>query len=78
MQESTRLRLQGNWEEWKGRIKSKWGDLTDDDLDRVEGDVETLVGIIKQRTGESMQEINDQLDSLASEKASQRSRVDRR
>jgi uncharacterized protein YjbJ (UPF0337 family) len=25
--------LQGNWKQFKGKIKKKWGDLTDDDLD---------------------------------------------
>lgn len=67
MQESTRLRLEGNWEQWKGRLRKTWGDLTDDDLDRVQGNTQELVGLIKERTGESAQQIEDRLDRLARE-----------
>lgn len=67
MQESTRLRLEGNWREWKGRIQSKWGDLTDDDFARADGDLETLTGIIKQRTGESLHAVHEKLDDLVHE-----------
>lgn len=67
MQESTRLRLEGNWNEWKGRLRSKWGDLTDDDLDRAQGDTERLVGIIQQRTGEKVENINRRLDEMVNE-----------
>ena len=30
-------RVEGNWKQFKGRVKEKWGNLTDDDLDRVAG-----------------------------------------
>ena len=68
MQESTRLRLEGNWEEWKGRLRAKWADLTDDDLQKVQGDTERLVGIIKQRTGENLESIHRRLDEMVSER----------
>jgi uncharacterized protein YjbJ (UPF0337 family) len=38
--------IEGNWNEIKGKIKEKWGDLTDDDLDRIEGETDQLVGAI--------------------------------
>ncbi len=36
--------IEGNWKQLKGRIQAKWGKLTDDDLDRIEGKREQLVG----------------------------------
>jgi uncharacterized protein YjbJ (UPF0337 family) len=43
--------LQGKWREMKGRVKEKWGELTDDDLDRIEGRSEQLIGALQQRYG---------------------------
>ena len=30
-------RVEGNWKQFKGQVKEKWGNLTDDDLDKIEG-----------------------------------------
>ncbi|MCY1537266.1 hypothetical protein D9M68_727550 [compost metagenome] len=43
--------IQGKWKQLNGRIKAKWGDLTDDDLDVVEGHSEYLVGKLQERYG---------------------------
>ena len=43
--------LQGKRRELKGLLKEKWGKLTDDDLDRIEGQAERLVGLLQQRYG---------------------------
>jgi uncharacterized protein YjbJ (UPF0337 family) len=43
--------LQGKRRELKGFIKEQWGKLTDDDLDRIEGQAERLVGLLQQRYG---------------------------
>ena len=43
--------LQGKWREMKGKIKEQWGKLTDDDLDRIEGKGEQLLGLLQQRYG---------------------------
>ena len=43
--------LHGKRRELKGLLKERWGKLTDDDLDRVEGQVERLVGLLQQRYG---------------------------
>ena len=53
--------LKGKWNEYKGKIKEKWGDLTDDDLDRAEGERDQLVGAIQQRYGESKAEAEKKL-----------------
>ena len=39
-------RIEGNWKETKGRIKEKWGQLTDDDLTQVNGKRDQLEGKI--------------------------------
>jgi len=52
----------------KGRIKEKWGNLTDDDLDRVAGRRDQLEGIIQERYGiekdQVRKDINGWLDSV--------------
>lgn len=67
MQESTKLRLEGNWNEWKGRLRSQWGALTDDDLDEVQGNVQQLIGVIQQRTGENLDDVHAKLDEMVRE-----------
>ncbi|HYB44655.1 MAG TPA: CsbD family protein [Candidatus Methylomirabilis sp.] len=43
--------LEGKWKELKSKVKEQWGKLTDDDLDRVEGQSERLIGLLQQRYG---------------------------
>jgi uncharacterized protein YjbJ (UPF0337 family)/ElaB/YqjD/DUF883 family membrane-anchored ribosome-binding protein len=61
--------LRGQWNQVKGDIKSKWGQLTDDDLTRVEGDYEKLVGSLQTRYGyeraRAEREVNDFFKSKA-------------
>jgi len=59
-----RLRIKGNWNELKGRIKQKWGDLTDDDLMYEEGKDDELIGKIQKKTGRTQEEIIDYINSL--------------
>lgn len=41
----------GMWKQLKGKIKEQWGELTNDDVDRVEGQWDQLSGLIQQRYG---------------------------
>jgi len=59
-----RVRIKGNWNELKGRIKQKWGDLTDDDLMYEEGKDDELIGKIQKKTGRTREEIIDYINSL--------------
>ena len=43
--------IKGKWHQLKGEAKSRWGKLTDDDLDRVAGDSEKLIGRVQERYG---------------------------
>jgi uncharacterized protein YjbJ (UPF0337 family) len=58
--------LQGNWNELKGKIRSKWGQLTNDDVQNFDGNVDRLVGVIQRKTGEGRESIERYLNELAS------------
>ena len=64
-------RLAGNWKQLKGKIKEKWGKLTDDDLDVIEGRAEQLVGRIQQRYGierdQAQRDVDEYLSTLDTE-----------
>ncbi len=64
MADDTKMRLEGRFDQMKGRLKETWGTLTDDDLDRTEGKWDQVVGTIKQKTGESIDTIEEKLDNL--------------
>ena len=49
--------LQGQWNQIRGELKKKWGQLTDDDLRFANGNIDQLVGRIQQRTGEAREAI---------------------
>jgi len=55
--------FRGKWNQIKGKAKQKWGKLTDDDLDRVEGSRGELVGVIQERYGKSKDEVEKEVDS---------------
>ncbi len=48
-----RNEFQGKWKQVKGHAKEKWGKLTDDDLDQIQGRREVLVGKIQERYGKT-------------------------
>ncbi len=54
---SSDLKLKGNWNIVKGKMKEKYGELTDDDLNYVEGQEDQLLGRIQKKTGESKDKI---------------------
>lgn len=60
----TQQQVLGNWRQIVGHVKSRWGELTDDELIQTEGDVEQLVGLIQQKTGESREEVEAYLDHI--------------
>jgi uncharacterized protein YjbJ (UPF0337 family) len=53
------LEIKGNWNIAKGKLKQKWGELTDDDLDYIEGKEDELVGRIQKRTGQTRDAVED-------------------
>jgi len=61
--------LQGSWNEIRGKLRTKWGQLTDDDLTVFNGDVEQLVGTIQRKTGEARETIERYFEQFGSEGA---------
>lgn len=62
MNSATETKWSGRWDQVKGKAKQAWGNLTDDDLDVAEGQFEELIGRIKERTGETEENIRKRLD----------------
>jgi uncharacterized protein YjbJ (UPF0337 family) len=54
--------VKGKWKEVKGGIQKMWGDLTDDDLERTQGDLTSISGIIQKRYGESKEAVQMKLN----------------
>ena len=51
----------GNWKQFMGKIKEKWGKLTDDDLTQAEGRRDQLIGRIQERYGIAKEEADREL-----------------
>lgn len=62
--ESWKLKLNGTWNEIKGKIKQEYGDLTDDDLTYTEGQDDELLGKLQQKTGKAKEDIKSWIESL--------------
>lgn len=60
----TTLNLKGNWNELKGQLKQKYGQLTDDDLTFAEGKEEELLGRIQKRLGKNKDEVRKMIEDL--------------
>jgi len=58
--------LQGNWNEIKGKLRTKWGQLTNDDLQAAQGNVDQLIGLIQRKTGEARNSVEHFLEELTS------------
>lgn len=46
-----RDQLEGKWHQMKGEVKARWGKLTNDDLDQINGNLEKLIGRLQERYG---------------------------
>lgn len=68
MNENRDARLEGSWQQMKGRVREAWGVLTDDDVDQAKGNWDRLVGVVRERTGESLdtaeEKLNEMLDRI--------------
>jgi uncharacterized protein YjbJ (UPF0337 family) len=56
--------IQGNWKQFKGKLKEKWGQLTDDELDEAEGKAEQIAGIVQERYGLAKDEAQRQVREI--------------
>lgn len=59
--------MKGKLKQAKGRIQSKWGELTDDEVERMEGDREELIGKVQERYGYSREQAEQEVDAFVRE-----------
>ena len=60
----TKLKIKGTWNETKGKLKQKYGQLTDDDLVFEEGKEDELLGRLQQRLGKTKEEVREYIEKL--------------
>jgi uncharacterized protein YjbJ (UPF0337 family) len=60
----TNLKLKGQWNEIKGKLKQKYGQLTDDDLTFAEGKDDEMLGRLQKKLGQTKEDIRKEIESL--------------
>lgn len=56
---------EGKWKQLKGKVQQAWGDLTNDDLDKMNGSREELVGKVQERYGYARERAEQEVDRFA-------------
>jgi uncharacterized protein YjbJ (UPF0337 family) len=54
--------FKGGWKQFKGELKQKWGQLTDDDLTEAEGSYDKFLGVVQKRYGDRKDEVKQWAD----------------
>ncbi len=62
--EDWKLKLKGNWNELKGKMKQEYGKLTEDDLKREEGKDDEFLGRLQQKLGKTKDEVINWIQDL--------------
>ena len=65
--------FEGKWKQLRGQIQKNWGDLTDNDLDKIKGTRTEFEGLLQERYGYSKEKAKTELDSFL--KANEASKV---
>lgn len=58
--------VEGKWTELKGKAREQWGQLTDDDLDKVAGKRDQMIGLVQQKYGKAKEEAEREVDDWMS------------
>lgn len=59
--------LEGKWKQIRGEARNWWGKLTDDDLNRAEGNLDKLVGVLQERYGYSREQAEMEIEQRLSD-----------
>jgi len=59
-----KLEIKGNWNQIKGKLKQKYAQLTDDDLTKIEGKSEELLGRLQSKTGRSREALINEINAM--------------
>lgn len=60
--------FKGSWKQFKGELKKKWGELTDDDLLEAEGDYDKFLGVVQKRYGDQKEAVSKWVDDWYSKR----------
>ena len=60
----TKLEIKGSWNEIKGKLKQKYGNLTDDDLTFAEGKNDELLGRLQKKLGRAKEDLRKEIEAL--------------
>ena len=58
-------RIQGDWKQFKGKVREKWGNLTENDLETIKGQRQQLEGLLQQRYGYTKEQVKKAIDDWA-------------
>ncbi len=58
-------RIQGDWKQFKGKVREKWGNLTENDLETIKGQRQQLEGLLQQRYGYTKEQVKKAVDDWA-------------
>jgi uncharacterized protein YjbJ (UPF0337 family) len=57
--------IEGDWKQFRGKIKQKWAELTDDEVDEIDGKKDVLVGKLQKRYGIAKDEAEKQVNDFS-------------
>lgn len=56
--------LEGKWKQLRGQVKETWGEITDDEIDEINGKRDKLVGKLQEKYGYAREEAEDEVDDF--------------
>lgn len=56
--------LEGKWKQFRGKVQEQWGELTDDELDQIDGRRHQLVGLLQEKYGYSRERAEEEFDGF--------------
>ncbi len=56
--------IQGNWKEVKGKLKQQWGNLTDDEIAKMNGNRQELQGLLQKKYGYQKDQVEKEIDTF--------------
>jgi uncharacterized protein YjbJ (UPF0337 family) len=59
--------LKGQWTQLKGKIREKWGQLTNDEIEQMQGNAEQLIGKVQERYGRTREQAEQEVDRWLNE-----------
>ncbi|QBX35410.1 CsbD family protein [Paracoccus liaowanqingii] len=60
--------IQGKWKQLKGSAKEKWGELTDDELDQIDGNKDKMAGKLQEKYGYTKDQADKEIDDYFRDK----------